>query len=57
MDYLIDTIQSAENLVSVCRSFKDDVDVIYGRQVIDGKSLLGVVSLMGAYGKVKYYHR
>lgn len=34
-------------LVKACREVDCDVDILYQRQVIDGKSVLGVASLMG----------
>ncbi len=40
-------VNTAEQLVVICRQFQEDIDVIHGRYVIDGKSTLGVVSLIG----------
>lgn len=45
----LDSIEKAKKLVNICERYKDDfdIDVIYGRQVIDGTSILGVISLVG----------
>lgn len=40
-------VNTAEQLVVICRQFQEDIDVIHGRYIIDGKSTLGVVSLIG----------
>ena len=45
--YYIGTLHDAESLVKVCSKFDEDIDVIYQKQVIDAKSILGVASLMG----------
>lgn len=45
--YYIGTLHDAEGLVKVCSKFDEDIDVIYQKQVIDAKSILGVASLMG----------
>ena len=34
-------------LVNACRELNCEVDILYQKQVIDGKSVLGVASLMG----------
>lgn len=34
-------------LVGICNKYNEDVNVIYQRQIIDGKSVLGVASLIG----------
>lgn len=52
--YFIQDIESAKKLVSICEKYEDaDVDVFYGRQIIDGKSILGVMSLMGRMVSIK----
>lgn len=43
----LDSLDKVEKLVTYCRKFEEDIDVIYGRQVIDAKSLFGVVALIG----------
>lgn len=58
VSYFIKDVDSAKKLVSVCEKYKDaDIDVIYGRQVIDGKSVLGVMSLMGRMVSLKVNSR
>lgn len=51
--YNLDSLQSAEKLVRLCEKYRDemelDIDIIYGRQTIDGCSLLGVASLIGKF--------
>ena len=41
----------AQELVSVCRRYDEDIDVICGRYIIDGKSTLGVASLKEKFKK------
>jgi len=47
--YNLNTLQSAETLVSICNKYKKDMDinVIHGRNTVDGCSILGVMSLIG----------
>jgi len=47
VSYNISSIKTAEHLVQICRKFPEDIDVIYQRQIIDGKNILGVYSLIG----------
>lgn len=48
VNYYIESVESAEKLSEICRKFKDeDINVLCGRFVIDGKSFLGVMSLIG----------
>lgn len=49
ISYNLDSIEKAKKLVSICEKYKDefDVDVIHGKQIIDGTSILGVISLIG----------
>ena len=53
LNYNLDSVQSAEKLVRLCEKYRDeveiDIDVIYGRQTVDGCSLLGVTSLIGRF--------
>ena len=53
LNYNLDSVQSAEKLVRLCEKYRDevelDIDVIYGRQTVDGCSLLGVTSLIGNF--------
>lgn len=34
-------------LVNICNKYNEDINVYYQKQIIDGKSVLGVASLMG----------
>ena len=56
LNYNLDSVQSAEKLVRLCEKYRDemelDIDVIYGRQTVDGCSLLGVTSLIGKFVSV-----
>lgn len=42
---LVDTIQKAKEFVDIAQKFSEDVTVERGKYVVDGKSLLGVLSL------------
>lgn len=55
LSFNIDSKESAEKLIRLCEKYRDDteVDVICGRQTVDGKSLLGVMSLIGHFVTVK----
>lgn len=55
LNYNIDSVQSAEKLIRLCEKYRDDteVDVSYGGQTVDGRSLLGVMSLIGHFVTVK----
>lgn len=54
VSYFIKDEYSAKKLVSICEKYEDaDIDVFYGRQIIDGKSILGVISLMGRMVSLK----
>ena len=50
----LDCLETASKLVSVCEKYKDqmDMDVIYGRYIIDACSILAVTSLVGNIVKV-----
>lgn len=41
----LNTIEDVNNFSSLCSQYDDDIDVKQGRQVIDGKSILGIFSL------------
>lgn len=55
LSFNIDSRESAEKLIRLCEEYRDDteVDVICGRQTVDGRSLLGVISLIGHFVTVK----
>lgn len=50
----IDSVQSAEKLIRLCEKYHDDmdIDIMHGRTVVDGCSLLGVTSLIGKFVSV-----
>lgn len=47
ISYYIGSSDNAERLVRLCRKYDFDIDIMYGRYIIDGKSILGVMSLVG----------
>ena len=51
LNYNLDSVQTAHKLVRLCEKYHDDmsIDVIHGRQTVDGCSLLGVASLVGNF--------
>lgn len=55
LSYNLGSMESAEKLVRLCEKYRDDteIDVICGRQTVDGRSLLGVMSLIGHFVTVK----
>ena len=58
VSYFIKDADSAKKLVSVCEKYEEaEIDVLYGRQIIDGKSILGVMSLMGRMVSIKVNSR
>lgn len=42
---ILGTMQNASKLVSIAESIAYDVDLCYGRYIVDAKSMLGVLSL------------
>lgn len=52
MIYYLGTYEDAEELVCICRKYDEDIDIIRGRYVVDGKSLLGVMSFIGQYVEI-----
>ena len=48
----LDTLDKANKLVKICEKYDIDFDVLYGRYIIDGKSVLGVTSLIGHIIKI-----
>ena len=53
LNYNLDSVKSAERLIRLCEKYRDcnglDIDIIHGRQTVDGCSLLGVTSLIGRF--------
>lgn len=49
LSYNLDSLESAKQLINFCDRFKGqmEIDVLCGRQVIDGFSALGIYSLIG----------
>ena len=48
------TMQNASKLVSIAESISCDVDLCYGRYIVDAKFMLGVLSLPDfAYGELQ----
>lgn len=49
LSFNIDSMKSAKKLIQLCEKYHDrmEVDVIHGRYIIDGCSMLGVHSLLG----------
>ena len=49
LSYNLDSFDSAKRLINFCDKFKGEmeIDVLCGRQVIDGFSALGIYSLIG----------
>ena len=51
---ILGTRQNASKLVSIAESISYDVDLCYGRYIVDAKSMLGVLSLPDfAYGELQ----
>lgn len=46
-EYILDlsTIEKAKKFNSIALSFKEDIDLIKGRYVLDAKSILGIFSI------------
>ena len=47
--FKIETFTDAQNLVNICNKYPFNIDIIYSTQTVDGKSFLGVSSLLGNY--------
>ena len=51
---ILGTMQNASKLVSIAEAIAYDVDLCYGRYIVDAKSMLGVLSLPDfAYGELQ----
>lgn len=48
----LDSLDKVSKLVKVCEKYDIDMDIVYGRYIINGKSVLGVSSLMGNIVKI-----
>lgn len=53
LSFNLNTKEAATSLVHLCEKYRDelelDVDIIHGRQTVDGCSILGVISLIGNF--------
>lgn len=51
LNFNLNSRSAAEKLIRLCESYKNvmSVDVVCGRQTLDGCSMLGVVSLIGNF--------
>lgn len=49
LNYNLDSVQAANKLVQLCEKYHEDmdIDIVHGRYIIDGCSMLGVHSLIG----------
>ena len=48
----LDSLDKVSKLTKVCERYDVDVDIIHGRYTINGKSVLGVSSLIGNIVKI-----
>lgn len=51
----LDSLDTVQKLCKISDKYKDaimDIDVVYGRQTIDARSILGITSLMGNIVKI-----
>lgn len=53
LSFHLQSVNDAEKLSNFCKQFREEIDVIHGRQIIDGKSVLGVISLVGSVVSVE----
>lgn len=57
LNFNLDSVESANKLIRLCEKCRDememDIDVTHGRQTVDGRSLLGVMSLIGHFVTVR----
>ena len=49
----LDSLDVVTQLTRVCEKYEIDIDIVYGRYVVNGKSVLGVSSLIGNIVKVE----
>lgn len=47
LNYYIENFADAEKLVTFCRKYDEEIDVLYSKYLVSGKSTLGVMSLVG----------
>lgn len=41
----LNKVEDIHKFVSICSNYEEDIDVYYGRLTIDGKSIMGIMSL------------
>lgn len=41
----LNRVEDIHKFVAICSGYEEDIDVYYGRLTIDGKSIMGVMSL------------
>lgn len=41
----LDTIKKAEKFCKICNQYKEDIDIKEGKYIVNGKSILGLLSL------------
>lgn len=51
--YNLDTLEKVNKLTKVCDRYEIDIDVLCGRYIINGRSVLGVSSLIGNIVKIQ----
>lgn len=47
ISFYLGSSDDAERLTNLCRKYNFDIDVVHRRYIIDGKSILGIMSLVG----------
>lgn len=47
ISFYLGSSDDAEHLINLCRKYNFDIDVVHRRYIIDGKSILGIMSLVG----------
>lgn len=55
LSFNLNSKESAESLIRLCEKYHDsiEVDIIHGRQTVDGCSLMGVISLLGNFVTIR----
>ena len=49
----LDSLDRVTKLTRTCEKYEIDIDIVYGRYVVNGKSVLGVSSLIGNIVKIE----
>ncbi len=45
--YNLNTVDAAKRLAKCCEKYDFEVDAIYGKYVVDAKSIMGLIDLVG----------